>query len=125
MRRIGFFSDLPHGDAISQSLSEVVGRLSKDLADHVAEYLRAGTVILPTFGTRCFDVLSESNEDIGPLAVCSDGEWAWPSDLPFFVTKYQVDLPVAFIKHARQRGWRPPNLSEEDIVIAVDGLIKK
>jgi|ERR1039458_2120634 hypothetical protein len=124
MKRVGFFSDLPHGSADGPSLSELIGRLDEDTADRIAEYLYAGTVILPTLGTRCFDVLSDGKEDIGPLEILSDGEWAWPSDLPYFVAKYHVGLPEAFVEHAGDHGWKPPKLSDEKLALAADSLIE-
>jgi hypothetical protein len=123
VKRIGFFADLHHGSADEHSLTELIGRLDQDTADNTAKYLSAGTSILPTMGTRCVDVLSDDKDDIGRLEIRSDGEWAWPSDLPFFVAKYRVGLPQAFIEHARDRDWRPPQLSEEELIAAVDNLM--
>jgi hypothetical protein len=123
MKLVGFFSELPHGSPDGPSLAAAVGQLDDDTASHVAGYLNAGTVIVPTLGTRCVDVLSDEKPDIGPLAICSDGEWAWPSDLGFYVLKYRVGLPVEFIDHARQRGWHPPKLSPEEISIAANDLV--
>ena len=123
MKLVGFFSELPHGSSDGPSLAAAVGQLDDDTARHVAGYLNAGTVIVPTLGTRCFDLLSEEKPDIGPLAIHSDGEWAWPSDLGFYVAKYRVGLPAEFIDHARQRGWRPPELSAEEISAATNDLV--
>jgi hypothetical protein len=123
VRSVGFFADLQHGSADDHSLAELIGRLDEDTADSMAKYLSAGTVILPTLGSRCVDVLSDTKDDIGPLAICSDGDWAWPSDLPFFVAKYHVGLPQEFVEHARDHDWRPPQLSEEELAAAVDSLL--
>lgn len=123
MKYVGFFSELPHGSPDGPSLVAAVGQLDDDTAGHMAGYLNAGTVIVPTLGTRCVDVLSDDETDIGPLAICSDGEWAWPSDLGFYVARYRVGLPAAFIDHARQLGWQPPELSADEISAAAIDLV--
>jgi hypothetical protein len=123
MKLVGFFSELPHGMPDGPSLAAAVGQLDEDTARHLAEYLDAGTVIVPTLGSRAFDVLSEERTDIGRLAICSDGEWAWPSDLGFYVAKYRVGLPTEFIDHARRHDWQPRGLSPEEIAAAADDLV--
>jgi hypothetical protein len=123
VKRVGFFADLHHGSVEEHSLTELIGRLDEETAESMARYLTAGTSILPTMGTRCVDVLSDDKDDIGRLEIRSDGEWAWPSDLPFFVAHYHVGLPQAFIEHARDRDWSPPQLSDEELIVAVDNLM--
>jgi hypothetical protein len=42
--------------------------------------------------------LFEPNFVIGPMQHFTDGKWIWPSYLKFYVEKYDLDLPVEFLK---------------------------
>ena len=110
MHHLGFFRDLPHGSPDEVALASVIGQLDERIAQNVAAFLRRGTVVTPTLGTRCYDVLSDGHEDIGPLEILSDGVWTWPSDTAYFVEKYRVLVPSDFIQHAERCGWVPPQL---------------
>ena len=114
MHRLGFFRDLSHGSPNEVALASVIGQLDERVAQNVAAFLRKGTVVTPTLGERCYDVLSEAREDIGPLEILSDGEWAWPSDTAYFVEKYRVLVADAFIEHAERCGWAPHQLVDNE-----------
>ncbi len=125
MRRLGFFCDLPHGDPHEVALSAVIGQLDEQVAENVTSFLRQGSVITPTVGTRCYDVLSGKHEDIGALEILSDGTWAWPSDTAYFVEKYRALVPNDFLQHAERSGWSPFQLIGDRVEEAARELLVK
>src|SRR3954468_21122957 len=114
VENVGFFRELPHGDAQGASLREGIGKGDEGIRDHVARYLANGSV-LATTGERVFDVLQAEREEVGTLALQTDGRWVWPADLAYYVTKYNVVLPTAFVDWARAAEWVPPQLSVDEL----------
>ncbi len=51
----------------------------------------------------------ENTEPIGSPDILTDGIWAWPGDLPYYVKHYNVRLPCEFIAHAKTNDWKVPN----------------
>ncbi len=105
LKQVGFFRELPHGDPCAISLIDSKGGLSDEVAKRAAGYLGLGALFVASPGLT-IDVLSESKEVIGGLGVLTDGVWAWPSDLGFYVEKYKVGLPVEFLKYMESKGFR-------------------
>jgi hypothetical protein len=57
------------------------------------------------------DVLS-SNRPVagcGELHILTDGVWAWPAFLTFYLTHYHIDLPTELLHHARRNNWTIPS----------------
>ncbi|RAO23685.1 hypothetical protein ONO86_01996 [Micromonospora noduli] len=79
-----------------------------------AEYLKNGSVVAAASG-YVFDELAPDRPEIAPLSILTDGEWSWPSDLSYYVQKYQVGLPEEFLQHAAARGWRVQKLTQEEL----------
>ncbi len=63
-------------------------------------YLRGG-VVLATTGTLVDHYFDAKNVRVAPAEVRTDGEWAWPADLAYYVEKYSVGLPEKFLQHVR------------------------
>jgi hypothetical protein len=40
--------------------------------------------------------------------VLTDGQYAWPSDLAYYVERYHVRLPDDFVSVIAAHGWRVP-----------------
>ncbi|MBK5144775.1 hypothetical protein I2494_13815 [Budviciaceae bacterium BWR-B9] len=104
LKKVGFFKELSHGDDNGESLIALVNR--GILADSlkVAGYLNNGhfLMIAPTVVT---DVLSDEQKFIGTLTIQTDGVWAWPSDLAYYVSNYGVLLPPDFIQYMSDNKW--------------------
>jgi hypothetical protein len=115
IENVGFFRELPHGDAQGPSLREDVGKGDFEVRDQVAIYLAGGAILAAT-GERVFDVLKAEREDVGALALQTDGRWVWPADLTYYVAEYNVLLPVAFVDWMRSSGWVAPRLSVDELV---------
>ena len=102
---VGFFSELSYGRDSGGKIRGAIFKISEDNCDRVLAYLKAGVVcvVAPGVSINC---LSEDREIIGTLALLTDGKFIWPSDLAFYVERYRVGLPDAFLSHMREHDWR-------------------
>lgn len=74
-----YFSDTPHPNK-----SEII------------KYLKNGTVILPASGYYD-DIVTGQCTHI-TIAIMTDGEYDWLSVFPYYVEKYNLQLPEEFIR---------------------------
>ncbi len=105
---IGFFQELPHGDTVGPSLDH--NRQATAIPDEPAlvRYLEGGHV-LRRAESPALDMLEFHEEiDLGLPHQLTDGVYVWPADLPYYLHKYHVRLPRAFVVHARRNDWRVP-----------------
>jgi len=106
VKRIGFFRELEHGNPDGPSLKDVT-RPNAGLHDAaVVEYLKKGIVMMAAPGI-VRDVLNPGGP-IGSLSILTDGTYAWPSDLAYYVERYHAIVPVDFVAHAAEHGWEIP-----------------
>jgi hypothetical protein len=112
LRKCGFFRDLPFGEASDQRLKDSLDRNAAQDAERITSYLRAAPVYATVPGLVS-DVLDPEERVIGPLRYLTDGEWAWRSDLAYYVERYHCRVPAEFVQHIRGRNWLPP--AEEEI----------
>lgn len=52
----------------------------------------------------------------------TDGTYLWPCELAYYVAKYHVRLPEAFVEHMASKNWMPPDPSEIDFEALYRGL---
>ena len=71
-------------------------------------YLKKGIVFIACPGT-VRDALNVTSGIIGSPHILTDGVWAWPADLAYYVEKYHVRLPDDFTQHMKSCFWTPPN----------------
>lgn len=114
LRRAGFFCELPHGDADGPTLRAAISPTAAEDEERTVEYLRSGAVLIGTPGIAR-DVLDETRV-AGAPHVLTDGTWAWPGDLAYYVATYHARVDDAFVEHMRRRGWRPPQEEELDLL---------
>jgi hypothetical protein len=112
---LGFFREFPHGDPNGESIKPCLAKGDAAVKDLVAGYLEQGSTLAAT-AQRVFDVLDENKPDAGALAMITDGAWIWPADLPYYVRKYNISLPVKFVEHAKRSNWKPAEVSHQDLV---------
>lgn len=72
----------------------------------VAAYLRGGWEIGGRMG-RAADVF-ETQTLAGHAGLVTDGAYAWPQFLGYYVERYDLALPADFEERMRKRWWRPP-----------------
>ena len=80
--------------------------------------------MLATTGRLVDDVLDPARTGVAPLDVRTDGAWAWPGDLAYYVRTYAVPLPPTFVEHMAANGWHPPEM-DVDAVMAVDDELRQ
>lgn len=101
---VGGFRELGYDDG--PPLAAVRGkRRAGDQAEVVA-YLRAGVVLVTSPGLvkDAFDGKTLA----GKRSMRTDGVYAWPDALAYYVERYQVELPAAFEAHMARSQWRVP-----------------
>lgn len=65
--------------------------------DFIINYLLGGEVVLTQF-SRNRDVFSGALIDV-EIAILTDGDYYWSNQLAYYVDKYNLKLPEAFVKH--------------------------
>lgn len=104
MKKVGFYKELQHGDENGGSIIEALSSNTPANLLQIVNYLDHGHffIISPTVVT---DVLTEREVNIGTLAIQTDGVWAWPSDLVYYVKNYGISLPHDFVRHMAENLW--------------------
>src|SRR5262245_21812014 len=64
------------------------------------------------------DLLADGFTVAGGSGIRTDGVWFWRNDAADYVERYRVALPAEFLRHARERQWSPPILSEAEVLDA-------
>src|SRR5262245_21477278 len=115
LRFAGFFRELRHGDPGGPSLRDVIATTPQPEQELIAHYLDTGEV-LATTGSLVDDQLEPATREVARLEVLTDGIWVWPRDLSYYVMTYNAIVPSDFTEHMRRRGWRPPNLTRDELL---------
>ncbi len=101
---VGGFSELGYDDG--PPLAAVRGKRAAANQTEVVAYLRAGVVLVTSPGLvkDAFDGKTLA----GKRSMRTDGVYAWPDSLAYYVERHQVELPAAFEAHMAQNQWRVP-----------------
>lgn len=111
LKSVGFFRELKHGGPNQPSLNESASKEPRPDEAKIVSYLRSGNLLVACPGVGQ-DAL-EKGKLSGPLHIYTDGKWAWPGDLAYYVTKYHVSLPEEFIQQMKANNWEVPHLNRE------------
>ena len=106
--KVGFFRELDHGDIGDPSLSGSRSDTPAPEEDQVAAYLEAGRLYMESSGTANDWFADDPDVIIGPPHILTDGTYAWPADLFYYVRNYHVRLPKHFILHIRRNNFQVP-----------------
>ncbi len=106
LRRVGFFSETPHGEPTDPSLAASRAAIPAANEALLAAYLESGEVYIAT-PALAVDVL-DGRTRIGPASYLTDGRYVWPGDAAYYVRTYHVRLPHEFAQHASANSWRVP-----------------
>jgi hypothetical protein len=112
-RFLGEFRELSHGSPDGPSLALSMRSAGDADEPKITQYLSSGAVLAAT-GSSVFDALQPEVE-IGQLLLLTDGYWCWYSDLPYYVSKYHVELKSQFLSDGRARDWVFPRVSVDDL----------
>lgn len=110
MRRVvpvGFFFELKHGRANGPSLRAATREKGRPGESRIAAYLRTAPILLHALGP-VKDVFEPKGDFIGAPNIRTDGVYAWPEDLGYYVERYHVALPDDFLSHLAAAKWTAP-----------------
>lgn len=109
-KRVGCFRELGYEDG--PSLVEARGKRTSNHRHEVVAYLKAGRLLVmsPGIVRDYFDRGSVA----GTRSIRTDGTFAWPDSLAFYVERYAIELPADFEQHMAAQHWHMPH--EIDIV---------
>ena len=113
--KIGFFRDLDHGDISDFALEDRTADAAAPDEERLANYLASGHLYRESTETAR-DMLADDPDDapIGPAHLLTDGRYVWPADLAYYVRRYHVRLPPAFVIHVRKNDFRSPSQIDVD-----------
>lgn len=113
LQRYGFFKDLEHGDEDGGELASLRGTAGYEpiLKEKVIGYLDSGELLIACPGLAR-DVFSDKNEMAGSPDILTDGQWAWPGDLAYYVRKYDVPVSVEMLRTMQSNGWKIPVIED-------------
>ena len=113
LKAVGFFRELAHGDSNGARLADLRRKEASTEEARVVEYLRKGVSLIVSPGV-VYDVINGSGP-IGTGGILTDGEWAWPDDLSYYVETYHVALPADFVNWMAERKYEMGLLSKEQL----------
>jgi len=113
LRKYGFFKELEHGDDEGGELASMRGSALYDpiLRERIVRYLESGELLIACPGLAR-DVLSGGDEVSGCPSVLTDGQWAWPGDLAYYVRKYDVPISQQMLQSMQSNGWVIPIIED-------------
>ena len=107
LRQYGFFKELPYGDPEGASISRLRGTSGYDnfTKQRIVNYLSGGAVLVGCPGVAR-DVFSGEQIPVSCCNILTDGEWAWPEDLAYYVSKHDVPIPAEMVEAMNKNKWR-------------------
>jgi hypothetical protein len=117
LTRVGFFRELKHGQVEGPRLAEAIAPSAGMHDAALVEYLKGGVPLMVAPGI-VRDVLVPDSGPIGSLSILTDGVYAWPSDLAHYVSVHHARLPVEFVTHAAEHGWKIPPVDKSAIKLS-------
>lgn len=106
--KIGFFQELDHGDTNAPSLEESRASTPDVDEDRILTYLEKGHLFRSSTDVAEDWLAEDPDVVIGPPHILTDGKYAWPADLPYYVRNYHVRLPKHFLIHIQSNGYQIP-----------------
>lgn len=110
VRPVGFFRELSPGWGLPTdgSIKDAVRSEGELDEDGILAYLSNGTGIWSETSAGP-DVLDpEAPDMVGIGSLRTDGTWIWRDDLHYYVSKYHLSLPSAFLAHIRKNEYTTP-----------------
>jgi hypothetical protein len=104
MRQVGFFEEEDERGNIQLPIANEEAHVDEP---RIVQYLDQGQAMAHGLGSA-YDLLDPSHPWICKLDILSDGEWAWPRELGYYVKKYHVTLPAEFLAHMASNNWVVP-----------------
>ncbi|MHA7627742.1 hypothetical protein [Corallococcus sp. M7] len=109
----GDFRELEPGSDEGPSIVEARGKIPEAERSRIGRYLASGVVFAVSSGRLSDWFTGEKN--IAPHHALTDGVWHWRTDLPYYVLRYGVAIPDAFLQRMRDLDWKCPVLSRQEL----------
>lgn len=106
--KVGFFRELDHGDIGAPSLSESRSDMPVPEEGRIATYLDAGHLYVASSDTTNDWFADDPDVEIGPPHILTDGTYAWPADLSYYLRNYHARLPRHFVLHIQRNNFQVP-----------------
>lgn len=104
LKRIGCYYQLPEADRL-HVLNLLAGKEPIPDEAAIADYLDCGLLIAAVPGVEDDPLLPDA-PIAGALHVLTDGKYAWPQTLSYWVRQHHVLLPKEFLEHIRGVAYR-------------------
>ena len=123
LKTVGYYKEMPQGRETDPSIYDYIYNKSLENTNKICRYLEQGVTFIVSPG-MVEDVICPGNGTIGSSNACTDGIWLWPETLPYYVRKYALKLPDAFIETMETNNWKISfDLDKEDCSeIEIDGM---
>jgi hypothetical protein len=110
LHRYGFFRELAHGEPNGGSLLTLrdTAQYSMGIREAIASYLEQGHLLIACPGTVA-DVFRSDDKPVASPHVLTDGQWAWPGDLAYYVRTYNVPVPQVLLNRMEANRWSVPS----------------
>lgn len=115
LKKVGFFRELRHGDENGPSLKTCIRSEPQEDEAKIINYLKSGICFISCSGITQ-DVLDPSSEFRIPPHILTDGVWAWPQDIVYYVQKYHAQLPSIFVDHMKSNNWTVISENKMDLL---------
>jgi hypothetical protein len=112
LRRVGFFRELSYGTENDPTIKEKLPYRLQD-EDNLLEYLNSGLVFVLSPGIERDVFLPD--KIIGSITIRTDGIWAWPESLMYYLKNYHIILPEDFVESIRILDYRVPDTTKIDL----------
>lgn len=113
-RRVGFFRELPGGYPDDPSVHQARDGVPRELRARICAYLAGGSAFWVS-SAPVTDIIS-GRQAVGRVGSRTDGEWTWPTFLPYFVEEYGVALDPEFLAAMASRNWCPVDLGRDRLL---------
>lgn len=122
LHRTGYFCEMQHAEGTDPSIKEYLHKLPKNNLENIIHYLQSGILVIMSPGNTV-DIVNPQNGYAGAPSVYTDGKWAWPGDLIYYVKNYQVGLEQDFLDDMEKNNW-VVSFREQDLTddISIDGI---
>ncbi|NOJ92935.1 hypothetical protein HMI51_08325 [Corallococcus coralloides] len=113
LKAAGYFREFKPESNDGPSLVESQGKIPEAERSRIGRYLASGIVFSASSWPLSDWFTGEKN--IAPHHALTDGVWHWRADLPYYVLRYGVALPDAFLQRMRDLDWKCPVLSSQEL----------
>ena len=108
LRLFGYFDSYGASQCAGENLQEILSENPAPDEAQIVIYLKNGIGLAGCGGVRS-DILNPSLEVHLGADIYTDGVWAWPEYLAYYVEKYHARIPKEFLDHMKSKDWRIPH----------------